>query len=993
MTIKRSMSAQDERPLKRVDKKNRPKKEIDTGKEKGITLETPKTEEQKVSVKKEGDGAEAPKKKKNIIRVYHAQNASDGGKNRKKPAGERKPRPQGTRPAAQAQPAAKAEAPVKAAPKPEAPKTEAPKPVSAPKAEAPKTEAPKAEAPKAETAPKSAPVSAPKTEPAKPVQAAPKAEAPRTESQRPAAQQNRNDGQQRQGNGQGNRNFRQGEGRDNNRGDRNGNGGRFGQGRPQGGNGGQGGFRGNRNNDGQGRPVRQGDSQNRGPRQGDGNGRGFRQGGDNRDNRNGNGNGSRFGQGRPQGGQGRFGGKDGDNRSEGRFGGQNHQGGQRSGGARRSGGGSDAIFTPELTKTSKDSKRERDRENKNKKKDFDKTSGGGHRPNQGGRNQMSRIPKALQKPAPQQKQEEKKPEIKEITIPEKLTIRELAEAMKMQPSAIVKKLFMEGQMVTVNHEIDFEQAEEIALGFDIIAEKEEKVDVIEELLKEEEEDESTMVSRPPVVCVMGHVDHGKTSLLDAIRKTNVTRGEAGGITQHIGAYVVDINGQKITFLDTPGHEAFTAMRMRGANSTDIAVLVVAADDGVMPQTVEAISHAKAAGVEIIVAINKIDKPSANIERVKQELSEYELIPEDWGGTTPFVPVSAKTGEGIDDLLEMILLTAEVSELKANPNRAARGLVIEAQLDKGKGPVATILVQKGTLHVGDFIAAGACNGKVRAMMDDKGRRVKQAGPSTPVEILGLGDVPNAGEVLMSFENDKEAKNFAAAFVSENKNRLLEETKGKLSLDNLFDQIQASDLKELPIIVKADVQGSVEAVKQSLVKLSNDEVVVRVIHGGVGAVNESDVSLAATSNAIIIGFNVRPDTTAKQLAEQEGVDLRLYRVIYQAIEDVEAAMKGMLDPVFEEKVIGHAEVRQLFKASGIGTIAGSYVLDGTFQRGCKVRITRDEEQIYEGELASLKRFKDDVKEVRAGYECGLVFQDFNDVKEEDKVEAYIMVEVPR
>ena len=651
------------------------------------------------------------------------------------------------------------------------------------------------------------------------------------------------------------------------------------------------------------------------------------------------------------------------------------------------------MFTPELTKTSKDSKRERDRENKNKKKEFDKTSGGGHRPNQGGRNQMSRIPKALQKPAPQQKQEEKKPEIKEITIPEKLTIRELAEAMKMQPSAIVKKLFMEGQMVTVNHEIDFEQAEEIALGFDIIAEKEEKVDVIEELLKEEEEDESTMVSRPPVVCVMGHVDHGKTSLLDAIRKTNVTRGEAGGITQHIGAYVVDINGQKITFLDTPGHEAFTAMRMRGANSTDIAVLVVAADDGVMPQTVEAISHAKAAGVEIIVAINKIDKPSANIERVKQELSEYELIPEDWGGTTPFVPVSAKTGEGIDDLLEMILLTAEVSELKANPNRAARGLVIEAQLDKGKGPVATILVQKGTLHVGDFIAAGACNGKVRAMMDDKGRRVKQAGPSTPVEILGLGDVPNAGEVLMSFENDKEAKNFAAAFVSENKNRLLEETKGKLSLDNLFDQIQASDLKELPLIVKADVQGSVEAVKQSLVKLSNEEVVVRVIHGGVGAINESDVSLAATSNAIIIGFNVRPDATAKQLAEQEGVDLRLYRVIYQAIEDVEAAMKGMLDPVFEEKVIGHAEVRQLFKASGIGTIAGSYVLDGTFQRGCKVRISRGEDQIYEGELASLKRFKDDVKEVRAGYECGLVFQDFNDVKEEDKVEAYIMVEVPR
>lgn len=574
-----------------------------------------------------------------------------------------------------------------------------------------------------------------------------------------------------------------------------------------------------------------------------------------------------------------------------------------------------------------------------------------------------------------------------------MTIRELAEAMKMQPSVIVKKLFLEGTMVTVNHEIDFEKAQEIALDYDIIAEPEEKVDVIEELLKEDEEDEADMVSRPPVVCVMGHVDHGKTSLLDAIRDTHVTRGEAGGITQHIGASVVEINGQKITFLDTPGHEAFTAMRMRGANSTDIAVLVVAADDGVMPQTVEAISHAKAAGVEIIVAINKIDKPSANVERVKQELSEYELIPEDWGGSTIFVPVSAHTGEGIDTLLEMILLSAEVLELKANPNRAARGLVIEAQLDKGKGPVATILVQKGTLHVGDFIAAGACSGKVRAMMDDRGRRVKEAGPSTPVEILGLSDVPNAGEILMAFPSDKEAKSFAATFVTENKKHLLEETKGKLSLDNLFDQIQASDLKELPIIVKADVQGSVEAVKQSLTKLSNEEVVVRVIHGGVGAVNESDVSLAATSNAIIIGFNVRPDAMAKQLADQEGVDLRLYKVIYQAIEDVEAAMKGMLDPVYEEKVIGHAEVRQLFKASGVGTIAGSYVLDGIFQRNCKVRITREGEQVFEGELASLKRFKDDVKEVKAGYECGLVFDGFNDVKEEDKVEAYIMVEVPR
>ena len=555
------------------------------------------------------------------------------------------------------------------------------------------------------------------------------------------------------------------------------------------------------------------------------------------------------------------------------------------------------------------------------------------------------------------------------------------------------KLVMVGTMVNLNHEIDFEKAQEIALDYDIIAEQEEKVDVIEELLKEEEEDPKDLVPRPPVVCVMGHVDHGKTSLLDAIRKTNVTDREAGGITQHIGAYVVSIKGQKITFLDTPGHEAFTAMRMRGANSTDIAVLVVAADDGVMPQTVEAINHAKAAGVEIIVAINKVDKPSANIERVKQELSEYELIPEDWGGSTIFVTVSAKTHQGIEELLEMILLTSEVCELKANPKRKARGLVIEAQLDKGKGPVATILVQKGTLHVGDFIAAGASSGKVRAMMDDKGRRVKEAGPSTPVEILGLSDVPNAGEVLVATENDKEAKNFAATFISENKNRLLEETKAKMSLDDLFSQIQEGNLKELNLIVKADVQGSVEAVKQSLVKLSNDEVVVKVIHGGVGAINESDVTLASASNAIIIGFNVRPDATAKATAEQEGVDLRLYRVIYQAIEDVEAAMKGMLDPVFEEKVIGHAEVRQIFKASGVGNIAGSYVLDGVFQRGCTVRISREGKQIFEGPLASLKRFKDDVKEVKAGYECGLVFEGFNDIQELDQVEAYIMVEVPR
>ena len=597
-----------------------------------------------------------------------------------------------------------------------------------------------------------------------------------------------------------------------------------------------------------------------------------------------------------------------------------------------------------------------------------------------------------QKPQPkvEQKVEEK---ITMITIPEVLTIKELADKMKIQPSAIVKKLFMQGQIVTVNQEVDFETAEEIAMEFEVLCEKEEVVDVIEELLKEDEEDEATMEKRPPVVCVMGHVDHGKTSLLDAIRNTNVIDREAGGITQHIGAYVANVNGERITFLDTPGHEAFTAMRLRGAQSTDIAILVVAADDGVMPQTVEAISHAKAAGIEIIVAVNKIDKPSANIERVKQELTEYELIPEDWGGSTIFVPVSAKTGEGLEDLMEMILLTAEVLELKANPNRQARGLVIEAELDKGKGSVATVLVQKGTLRVGDAIAAGSAHGRVRAMIDDKGRRVKEAGPSTPVEILGLNDVPNAGEVFVGCANDKEARNFAETFISQGRVKMLEETKSKMSLDDLFTQIQAGNLKELGIIVKADVQGSVEAVKQSLVKLSNDEVVIKIIHGGVGAINESDVTLASASNAIIIGFNVRPDATAKEIAEREGVDLRLYRVIYNAIEDVEAAMKGMLDPVFEEKVLGHAEVRQTFKASGVGTIAGSYVLDGVFERNCSARVVRDGVVIFDGALASLKRFKDDVKEVKAGYECGFVFEKFNDVKEGDQVEAYKMVEIPR
>ena len=595
---------------------------------------------------------------------------------------------------------------------------------------------------------------------------------------------------------------------------------------------------------------------------------------------------------------------------------------------------------------------------------------------------------------PEKKKEEVAEEvIKVVTLPDRITLKDFADKIKIQPSVIVKKLFLEGKIVTVNQEISYEEAENIAMEYEILCEKEVKVDVIEELLKESDEDEASLQERPPVICVMGHVDHGKTSLLDTIRKTHVTDREAGGITQHIGAYTVTVDGRKITFLDTPGHEAFTAMRMRGANSTDIAILVVAADDGVMPQTVEAISHAKAAGIEIVVAVNKIDKPSANIERVKQELTEYELVATDWGGNTEFVPVSAKSGEGIDDLLETILLTADIMELKANPDRRARGLVIEAELDKGRGPVATVLVQKGTLHVGDFVSAGACHGKVRAMIDDKGRRVKEAAPSTPVEILGLSDVPSAGEVFLAHENDKTAKSYAETYLVQNKEKMLEETRTRMSLDDLFSQIKEGNLKELNLIVKADVQGSVEAVKQSLVKLSNEEIVVKCIHGGVGAINESDVTLASASNAIIIGFNVRPDSTAKATAEREGVDVRLYRVIYQAIEDVEAAMKGMLDPVFEEKVIGHAEIRQIFKASQIGNIAGSYVTDGIFQRGCKIRITREGEQIYEGGLASLKRFKDDVKEVKEGFECGLVFEGFDKIQEFDVVEAYIMVEVPR
>ncbi len=600
------------------------------------------------------------------------------------------------------------------------------------------------------------------------------------------------------------------------------------------------------------------------------------------------------------------------------------------------------------------------------------------------------VNKPVQKPKPKEPEE---PVIRTIELPEVLTVQELADKIKTPVSQLIKKLFMAGEMVTVNTDLEFDKAAEIALEYNCIAEEEVKVDLVEEMLKEEEEDESLMSVRPPVVCVMGHVDHGKTSLLDAIRETSVTSGEAGGITQHIGAYTVDVGGQQITFLDTPGHEAFTAMRMRGAQSTDIAILVVAADDGVMPQTVEAINHARAAEIEIIVAVNKIDKESANVDRVKQELMEYELVAEDWGGSTVFCPVSAHTKEGIENLLEMILITAEVLELKANPDRKARGIVIEAELDKGRGPVATMLVQKGTLRIGETIAVGDSFGRVRAMVNDKGLSVKEAGPSMPVEILGLNGVPAAGEIFVATKNEKEARSMAETYITRDKERLVAETKAKMSLDDLFSQIQAGNVKELNLVVKADVQGSVEAVKQSLLKLSNEEVVIKVIHAGVGAINESDVILASASNAIIIGFNVRPDAQAKDVAEREKVDLRLYKVIYNAIEDIEAAMKGMLDPIFEEKVTGHLVIRQTFKASSVGTIAGAFVLDGLIRRSSSVRVTRNEELIYEGPLASLKRFKDDAKEVKNGFECGIVLEDFNDVKEDDLIEAYEMVEVPR
>jgi len=583
--------------------------------------------------------------------------------------------------------------------------------------------------------------------------------------------------------------------------------------------------------------------------------------------------------------------------------------------------------------------------------------------------------------------------IKVITVGKNITVKDLAEKLGKSTSEIITPLMKIGIMATINQEIDFYTASNIADSFEVLVEQAEEIDIFEEAFKNDESDEAALVERPPVVVVMGHVDHGKTSLLDAIRLSSVTDKEAGGITQHIGAYTVDADGRPITFLDTPGHEAFTAMRMRGAQVTDIAILVVAADDGVMPQTIEAINHAKAANVEIIVAINKIDKPSANPDRVKQELTEHGILTEDWGGETICALVSAREKTGIDNLLEMILLAAEMRQLKADPGKRARGTVIESQLDKGRGPVATVLVQEGTLEIGDPIVAGACHGRIRAMINDKGEKVKKAGPSMPVEVLGLNEVPSAGDVFYIADNERQARQVAESVVAQGREDLIKDTPQKVSLDDLFNQIQSGNMKDLNIVIKADVAGSVEAVKNSLERLSNEEVRIRTIHGGVGAVTESDVMLAAASNAIIIGFNVRPDNSAASVAAHEKVDIRLYRVIYNAIEDITAAMKGMLDPEFVEKVIGHATIRQTFKASGIGTIGGAYVTDGKMQRNAKIRVVRDGIVIHEGELAALKRFKDDVREVNAGYECGLTFTNFNDIKEEDTVEAFIMEEVAR
>ena len=583
-------------------------------------------------------------------------------------------------------------------------------------------------------------------------------------------------------------------------------------------------------------------------------------------------------------------------------------------------------------------------------------------------------------------------QLTEITIPESISVKDFAAEIKKTTAEVLKKLMGYGIMATLNNDIDFDTAFLIAQEFGITAKKKETVTEEDILFDDTEDSPENLVPRPPVVVVMGHVDHGKTSLLDAVRSTHVIEGEAGGITQHIGAYKVEVNGREITFLDTPGHEAFTAMRARGAQVTDIAILVVAANDGVMPQTIEAINHAKVAGIPIIVAVNKIDVEGANVERVKEELTKYDLVAEEWGGDTIFVPISAKQRTNIDTLLEMVLLVADMKELKANPNKQAKGAVIEAKLDKARGPVATMLVQRGTLDVGDTVVVGSVIGRIRAMYNDKGKKVKKAGPSTPVEIIGLTEVPVAGETFYEVEDEKTAKHLIERRKRQEREKSINAT-AKVSLNDLFSQIEKGKLKELNLIVKADVQGSVEAVKQSLEKLSNDEVKVKVIHANVGGVTETDVTLAKVSNAIIIAFNVRPEPLARDMAEKEEVEIKQYSVIYHAIEDVEAAMKGMLDPEFEEKVIGNAEIRQTFKVSNVGTIAGCYVTNGKVSRNAGIRIIRDNVVIHDGKLISLKRFKDDAKEVAAGYECGIQIENFNDIKEGDILEVYVMEEIKK
>ncbi len=943
-------------------------------------------------------------------------------------------------------------APVKTEePKKEAPKTEATKaePAKAPAKEAPKAEpvkeAPKAEDPKAEPVKEAPKAEAPKAEL---VKEAPKAEAPKAEQpkndkpageRRPQNNQNREGRPQRDGENRGGREGRpnrDGQGRDGERRYNNGEGRpqrdgerRYnnGEGRPQ-----RDGER--RYNNGEGRPQRDGErrynnGEGRPQRDGErrfnnGEGRPQRDGerrfnnGEGRPARdgerrfNGEGRDGRNGEGRQDRGDRRFGGEGRGNdfrgNKDGGFkdkdadrDGQNRGQGGRRNDNRKSGSGylDGGLAIPERPKI--DDKPVKKRENIHKDKEKSQKNNGSDEYKKNKKNLMQEAnfmdddrlarhkKKGPKKPAERQAVVEE--EISIVTLPESMTVKEFADMLHKPINQIIKALMGKGIMAGLNQVIEYEQAEELAMDMGILVEHQVEEDIFERYANPVDEEED-LQERPPVVVVMGHVDHGKTSLLDAIRNTKVTEGEAGGITQHIGASVVEIDGRKITFLDTPGHEAFTAMRLRGAMATDIAILVVAADDGVMPQTVEAINHAKAAGVQIIVAINKMDKPAANPDRVKQELTEHGLIAEEWGGTTPMVPVSAKKRQGIDDLLEMVLLVADLGELKANPDCLASGSVIESQLDKGRGSVATVLVQRGTLHVGDTIVAGSAFGRVKAMVDDRGRRVKEAGPSKPVEIIGLNEVPAAGENFYMTETEREARLLAEKVAARERAKLLEGNK-KVNLNDLFGDIQAGNMKELNIVVKADVQGSVEAVRQSLEKLSNEEVTVKVIHGGVGAVNESDVMLASASNSIIIGFNVRPDATAKSAAEEQHVDLRLYRVIYNAIEDIEAAMKGMLDPEFEEKLLGHAEVRQVFKASGVGTIAGSYVLDGKIVRNATARLVRDGIVIHEGPLASLRRFKDDVKEVNTGYECGIMFEKYSDIKEGDVIEAFVMEEIVR